>query len=354
MKTLTIHALAATLLLGLTVSTFAQDIHVADERETIINTARRQANDEDLKHSMMRSFWDGNNLIAGVPVLLHQGYIREGFGISEEQGRKIEEVSQYIFTTFRINDPEYSSLRREWNNCDLTTAEGRERYIELQKKMRVVISEKEVSLIKEHLTPEQIRRVQEFHIATMSIGSFVSPTMFEALDLSDDQKKQLDAIRQEIEPEFEKYVIRQVAVDSRSNAKNVELADELKTMTDQAAKERLISDTTKRIWVELQPEQSELRDTLKDLTNNLNSRMFDVLTDAQWMRLQDLIDNPPDYVKRWIARYREYHEAMERNNASTGTWIPGPGAWQPGSSVIPEQYRQERNSRFPRGENPSP
>jgi len=69
----------------------------------------------------------------------------------------------------------------------------------------------------------------------------------------------------------------------------------------------------------------------------------------------DLIDNPPDYVKKVIAQIRK---EMGTDDSSTDTpadtsggWVPGPGSWRPGDG-IPEGYRIERNtrSRFPRGE----
>ena len=77
-------------------------------------------------------------------------------------------------------------------------------------------------------------------------------------------------------------------------------------------------------------------------------KMFDVLTDEQWARMLGLIDNPPEYVQVLLNKLKALREEEER---VSGGYIPGPGAWQPGSSAIPEQYRQERNSRFPRGGN---
>jgi Ni/Co efflux regulator RcnB len=70
--------------------------------------------------------------------------------------------------------------------------------------------------------------------------------------------------------------------------------------------------------------------------------MFDVLTDEQWDRMLDLIDNPPDYVKKIL---RKWKEASEK----AAEWAPGPNSWQPGDP-IPEKYRQERQTKgnFPR------
>jgi len=350
MKTKLLLIAVKCLLLGLTVSVFAQS-NMDATRQEAIREARRQSNDADSKWTAMQSFRDGNNLIIGVPALLSRRDIREGIGISEEQHRKIEEAAQYMFTTFRAEDPDYRSLRREWNDCDLTTEEGRKRHSDLQIEMRAMITEKEVNLIKEHLTPAQIRKIQEFHISTMSVGTFASLNIFEALDISDEQKKQIDEIRKEMEPEIEQFFDKLVAIDSRMNLELGKLTDEMQTMdeTDREARQRFINDGSRRLFEESLPERNELWEINKELANNLKVRMFDVLTDEQWARLLNLIDNPPDYVKRWISQLRE---AMERDNASTGGWIPGPGSWRPGDA-IPGAYRIERNERgrFPRGEN---
>ena len=349
MKTITIYGLTMIFLVGLTTSASAQS-NVAPTEQEAIRDARRQANDADSRWSMMQSFWDSDALFIGVPVLLHRREMREGLGISEEQNRRIQEAAEYIFTTFRAEDPDYRSLRQEWNNCDLTTEEGRKRHIELQIEMRAMIRDKEASLIRELLTPEQIRKVKEFHISTMSEGMFVSPNILEALDISDEQKSQVDEIRREIESEVEAFVDKHVAVYSRYNVRIGKITDEMLTIdeSDREARLRLINDATRNLRVEFQPEINELREINKDLANNLKVRMFDVLTDEQWERMLDLIDNPPDYIKRWISQFRE---AMERDNTSTGTWQPGPGSWRPGDP-IPEGYRieRERRSRFPTSE----
>jgi len=77
-------------------------------------------------------------------------------------------------------------------------------------------------------------------------------------------------------------------------------------------------------------------------------KMFDVLTDEQWLRIQDLVDHPPEYIKVFLKKVKAN---IEKNARDTG-WQPGPGSWQPGDA-IPEAYRQERNTRgnFPRPAN---
>jgi Ni/Co efflux regulator RcnB len=104
---------------------------------------------------------------------------------------------------------------------------------------------------------------------------------------------------------------------------------------------------------ELFREMDAITETGKGLANQLKFKMFDVLTDEQWKRMIDLIDNPPDYVKKLLAERRKAREAAANQTANKpGEWMPGPNSWRPGDPV-PEQYRQQRNERqghFPRSE----
>jgi hypothetical protein len=83
-------------------------------------------------------------------------------------------------------------------------------------------------------------------------------------------------------------------------------------------------------------------------------RLYDVLTDAQWSRLQELINNPPEHVKVLLNKLKGLSDEDEKSAEPTipNVWVPGPGSWRPGDA-LPEAYRIERNTRlrqFPRGE----
>jgi len=74
-------------------------------------------------------------------------------------------------------------------------------------------------------------------------------------------------------------------------------------------------------------------------------KMFDVLTDEQLERMIDLIDNPPDYVKKVIAQMRNWQGRDE-----PGEWQPGVNSWKPGDGIPAEylKHRQEMKKRFPK------
>jgi len=367
MKTFTFYGLAVILLLGLTTSAFAQSNIVTAEQAEIINSMNRQTYADARIQSMVRSLLNGSEMGLFVSGFLRQEDFREGVGVSQEQNQKIQEglrnIDQAAFTQGE-SDPDYKllvdadqELRRSFSEAVMSNAaldvleEIREARLDLQIQMSEMRSEKRANLFNEVLTPDQWKRIQEYYISTMSYTNYVFPQMFEALDLSDEQREQFEDIKKNIEPEFVEHIAKQVEHETRSWEKLNELAMELESIRDWEERQRLFEDIRKKVREEFQPERNALLESGKGLADRLKSEMFDVLTDEQWARMVDLIDNPPDYVKRVIARTRE---ALERTDSSTGTtggWQPGPGSWQPGDG-IPEGYRIQRETRrqFPRGE----
>jgi hypothetical protein len=66
--------------------------------------------------------------------------------------------------------------------------------------------------------------------------------------------------------------------------------------------------------------------------------MFDVLTDEQMEKLQNLIDHPPDYIKTKIAEMKKMQgKNIDPIQALLNSWKPG--------DPIPEEYKKHRNSR---------
>ena len=73
-----------------------------------------------------------------------------------------------------------------------------------------------------------------------------------------------------------------------------------------------------------------------------------VLTAEQRAKAEKLTTEAPALVEKFMGKKQD---VSQQSGRIPYIYVPGPGAWQPGSSAIPEQYRQERNSRFPRGGN---
>jgi Ni/Co efflux regulator RcnB len=222
-------------------------------------------------------------------------------------------------------------------------------------------------------TPEQLQQVQEMQLAAMGEMPFVSPSMFEALGLTDSQRQEMERIKKELEPEFEKNLDDFVAnyISTMQKIASEHVRGITTTVTEdsdgrvvmKAVEEESVEEILKRLMAE-DPEfrrvSEELQTRIRDFSTQFRIRMFDVLDDAQWQRLQDLIDNPPEHAVLFRRHLRESMglgvseegSSEDGNNAEeSDIWVPGPNSWRPGDP-IPEQYRQERNKRgrFPRTE----
>jgi len=361
MKTKLVLFTIVCLLLGLTTSVSAQNNVLTAEQADIMNAAIRQMDRDSRRQDRMSSLLSGNEMSLGVLGLFHQNDFREELGVSPEQWQRIGEGLRNVDEVIE-NNPNYQSLQNEEDALRMSFREAvmsnatpnvleeiQKNRLDLRAKMWNLQSEKRASIFEENLSPNQMRRIQEYYISTMSERSIVFPRMFEALDLSGDQRKQFDEIQKEMMPEFEKHVEKMVEYDvTLHEIINDGLMAELRTLPDDEARRRFTSDRRIRILAEMQPEMYEILESGREVADALKIKMFDVLTDEQWARMIDLVDNPPDYVVALLKKWREERAA----NAPAGGWVPGPGSWHPGDP-IPGAYRIEREtrSRFPRGEN---
>jgi Spy/CpxP family protein refolding chaperone len=340
--------IAAVLGMGLfAVSTFAQNN---------MDTARKQMYDNIDKQQILYDLVNGCTANLRVVRELSLDYFREGIGVSEEQYRKIRQemdgANEVIW-----NDPDYKSLHDEiykYSPSDPdATEETLKKFAELIIKRDEMIRSSELSPFYNNLIPEQIQKINEFHISNMSETELVFLGMFEALDLSDEQKKQFGEVKKKMEPELNKHIDTFIECQSKWDEK---VEEKLKAITDPEKREAFRrasmvhdhdNDILRQLWVELQPDRDKRMESGRKLADKMKIEMFDVLTDAQWNRMIDLVDNPPDYVKKLLAEKRK---AREDATAKSSEWQPGPDSWKPGDP-IPEQYRQERNERrqlFPR------
>jgi Spy/CpxP family protein refolding chaperone len=202
--------------------------------------------------------------------------------------------------------------------------------------------------ISELFTPEQKRKIQEFQLAAMSEILLPSPDMFDALDLTEAQKQEMEEIKKSLEPEWEETLEQIVNADMLFQSKLDEYERQLgvartsvPSQTQMDAIQKYLTTNTESIRL-----RKETADKAKSFSTQFYPKMFDVLTDEQWMRLQNLIDNPPEYVKEYLEFQKKFRDKTEKKEE----WMPGPNSWRPGDP-IPEQYRQERNERqrlFPR------
>ncbi|MCL2005351.1 MAG: hypothetical protein FWG73_04215 [Planctomycetaceae bacterium] len=213
------------------------------------------------------------------------------------------------------------------------------------------------------LTPEQRQTMNEAFLASMSELPIVFPDMFEALDLTDTQKRQMGEIKKELDAEFEQtlddfvayqMMLRDMLIDEMGR----QGIESIKTGVSREESAMARSDFSQKTRIALNKlaedrEFKRIQDAIRSKTGafslQFKTRMFDVLTDEQWNRLQALTDNPPEHAKILLAHLKKQQGESGETDGGASGWAPGPDSWRPGVA-IPEQYRRERNTRggFPR------
>ena len=305
----------------------------------------------------IRSFWDGRGPGIIIMGFLDDPDVRTALDFSDEQYQRfVTDRSTPLhdrpeFQTFLMEEAEIQQRISEYAQAgNMQAIEDLMSDAAIQEKM-LALTERVTSLAMElvfadldnNLTPEQKRKIGEAHLAFMSEVPIISPNIFEALHLTDAQKRQMEAVKEELAPDFEavleNFVNGQIALMSKEYAELERQGSILPGLghRPQAIARQLMAEDPeyKRIY----------DDTLScsmTFSTQFRTRMFDVLTDEQWQRLQNLIDNPPPHARIFIQRVRE--QRGETEESKSDVWMPGPGSWRPGDP-LPESYRQQRNTR---------
>ena len=308
-----------------------------------------------------RLFWDGHGISYIVATAMLHPEIRTAWGISDEQYQQHMEilVSHFSSAENRATEEELHEMmaeiiaRQTPHDSHMADEEMMKRFIDIHKEMlsfeMIATADAMDNTL---LTPEQERKIGESLLAAMGenldLIPIVSPSMLEVLHLTDTQRQQMEQIKKALEPEFEKVLeefvngqltLINMLIDAfDKQEEHTVMCDEVK----QALVKKLMAESPayKRI-------SNEIQSSSMTFSTQFRTQMFDVLTDEQWTRLQELVDNPPPHARIFIAKLREQRGESQENEDDV--WIPGPGSWRPGDP-IPEAYRQQRNldRRFPR------
>jgi len=335
--------------------------------------AMQQAMKSGMKTSI-RAFWDGRGANLMAFALITDPDIRAAWGVSDEDYQEMQGLPMRIGTEMR-NHPEHQKMMEEMQALGGPGAlfgqnvdeETQRKFQDVQERMITLTMDIMSEAIGDAVTPDQRQKMNETLLANMSEMPIASPGMYEALGLSDFQREQMEAIKKELEPEFMKnlddfvndsmlianMMFEELEKQGFDNFQNMmgEPGRDPQAMQEQMREMQERMQGVQKKLME-NPEYKRISDGLQArgtaFASQFNTKMFDVLTDAQWARLQDLIDNPPEYAKVFAKKLKEQRGEQEQ---AGGAWTPGPNSWRPGDA-IPEGYRTERNtrSRFPRGE----
>jgi hypothetical protein len=180
--------------------------------------------------------------------------------------------------------------------------------------------------------------------------------MFDPLGLTDDQKKEMNKITDELKDEF--YLLTQETATLK--AERIVASYGLlkgKTFTSRDEFNKALSDVhSQYVPSEAARKRSaDLHERGTKLTNTLQSRLMNVLTDEQLDKMQKVLDESPRFVKLMITQSK-MQQTMQA--VTPGNYIPGPDAWRPGDPV-PVQFKEERQrtrqrAGFLRGQNTEP
>ncbi len=299
--------------------------------------------------TVMRSFWNGKGSNLMTMQLLSEREVREAWNVTDEQHGKIQGAMMGMFT-----NPELAAEMKEMGELqssgkvfgDNADPASEKRFVELQSKMVETMMEKLPAEMDKVLTDEQKRKSQEFQLAAMSDIPLVTPDMFKALDLSEDQTKKMEDIRKELEPQFDKLGEELIDAQMKIQDKLFETMEKEGAFAEGPAMFEKMQEIRKRLQAE-DPEIKKLNEDIKNrgqhFVAQLKIKMFDVLTDEQWDRLQKIVDNPPDYVKNMIKKMKAQMGGGDGTDVSKNVME----AWKPGEP-IPDEYRQQRQKKaFP-------
>ncbi|MGL6194208.1 MAG: hypothetical protein ACRC2T_05240 [Thermoguttaceae bacterium] len=175
-------------------------------------------------------------------------------------------------------------------------------------------------LATELFTPEQLERVAEMEFAIYGgvDSPFLSVDALSPLDLTDEQKKELDNFQNEIESE-----------------KN-EVLDDVKNFSTKIIKTGKIS----------MSDVKALETKTNNLKNKISERMSQILTEEQLEKSKQIIDKQTKYFAKMANTFGGI--------GNTSSWVPGVDSWKPGDGVADDAANKPAKRRFPRKEPAQP
>jgi len=279
--------------------------------------------------------------------LLHDPVIRTAWDVSDEQFQQINTLLTSFATraeTRKIDEDAEALDKLIDHSAANPDEETMQKFLELSERSGVRNAKYITEAVDLTLTPEQQQKIKESQLANMAELPIIFPSMFDALAQTDAQRREMEQIKKELEPELEEILecMASAEIELRHQIGEIhsEQQEQNKTLTpaDELSKKLKATDPVlKKLF-----EESQSRN--KVFTTKFKIKMFDVLTDEQWDRFQKLVDDPPEHTKAFGKKLKEQRGESEKS----GEWAPGPNSWKPGDP-IPEGYRQQRSEgRFPR------
>jgi len=193
--------------------------------EELLQRQQMEAMERQIEEALMkapirgaaRAIWNGQ----GANLMTYAGiadnpYFATAWGISEEQ---LGQIGDRMYATAeQMTDPMEAEMFKVVEEMNMKMQDGWEPDMETMMRMQTeaasvmentletmstIMNTAIADAFDEFLTPEQLRMIQESQLANIGELPAFSPSIFEALDLTDAQREQMEQIKRELEPEFE-------------------------------------------------------------------------------------------------------------------------------------------------------
>ncbi|MDR1959773.1 MAG: hypothetical protein LBQ54_12145 [Planctomycetaceae bacterium] len=262
----------------------------------------------------------------------------------KKREEKDPEFMQFFAALEAVQLPDDPYLER-------ATEEQQRKFVEVHKAFFDLLPRYMDEEIEATFIPEQWQTLQTVKMQLMPEMGLPVPSLFEPLGLSDEQREQMETVKQSMNAEFE------TLLDGLVEIRKEQIKEMAALLTE--SPEGDISDLSEENFIEKMQEASkkafqsekirrktkENNEQGKKLATELKMRLMNVLTDEQLDRMQELIDNMPDFAVSaldMMSKQRQEREKKKQRDLSPDAWRPGDG--------VPEQFKKERKSgQFPSG-----
>ena len=215
----------------------------------------------------------------------------------------IKGLSSQIDSMTNPNDPFFEKMTEE----DKTT------YLDLFERKVIRWHKVENDAADQCLTSIQKKKSQEIQIMLMSSSPFVNSDMFNALDLSEKQKSEMEKIYKRLEPDFDNIINDIVETDASCKAKIVDSIEKMEFKKNSEFYAMLKSLEDENIKNDDFQKAFQKR---RLLVTKFKIEMCDVLTDVQIQKMDELISNPPAKIKDCIKMLNQRFSVVAQGGAS--------------------------------------
>ncbi|MDR3198522.1 MAG: hypothetical protein LBU34_11700 [Planctomycetaceae bacterium] len=318
---------------------------------------------EAQERPLYRRLWNGGGNWTVARIVVDAGG-DQALNLTEEQHNRLtflykenELGRDLMIKKMEAKDPEFLSLYEAAEMTKLpndpdfkyATEEQRQKFIAAHEAFFNLPYRYMDEEIEATFTPEQWKTLQEAKIQLMPEMGLPMPSMFEVLGLSDEQRKQMETVKQNMNAEFETLLDELMKLKTEQRREMVNqltqsLGEDISGLSEKdfnnkirEAAEKAGKNETIRKKIE---EKTELA---QKFAVTLKIRLMNVLTDEQLDKMQEIINSKPDFIVSLLDKMNK--QRLEREKKKQ--WDISPDVWRPGDGV-PEQFKKERQNRqFP-------